>query len=166
MAQCLRQKGQAPLMTTPSRILLFFFSLSLLFQRCDCKRLCTNAMPEFNFVNFDSTDLNAIILEGYNNDGTYTRLLDKRIYSNKPIPGPDTFQMTGNVIYPDVYYDYILTIPAVNKSWRIRGISLHHESNNVGTCTGGMTYYLNDSLIVIPGNYTMANMPAIINILK
>ncbi len=140
---------------------------SLLMAKCSCEHLCTNAIPEINFVNFDSTELHAVIVGEYNNNGKFDGLVNTKVYSTSLMPGPDTFSFSDNKIIVGGFNDYMVTVPAINKTWRIRGINIHHDGTKTKEqCTGGMTYYVDDTIHYVPINTMAANQPGLINITK
>ncbi len=137
----------------------------LLLENCTCARICSNAMPVVAFVNFDSTQLDVVIVKTYNKDGTFSHLVDTKVYTSNYMPPANTFNIVEDKIYDiGAFNDYIIEVPAAGKVCRIKGINLHHDRLKTATCTSGMTYYINDSMKVIPLNTTTANMPGTINI--
>lgn len=146
-------------------LLLLVLISGLLLENCTCTRLCSNAMPTVNFVNFDSVQLDMVIVKVYYKDGTFGHLTDTKVYTSKALPPANTFSLVGKSIYDiDAFSDYIIEVPAISKAWRIKGITLHHDRLKTATCTSGMTYYLNDTMKEIAINTATANMPGPINI--
>ena len=144
---------------------LFALCSSSLFLNCNCgKRLCNNAIPVANFINFDSASLHTVIINEYSNDGKFDHLLDTRIYSNAVENGVDTLQFGGNTIMLGFFTDYSIQVPAVNKTWYIRNITSQYTHLNVSACTSGMTYYLNDTLHTVSPNSLLGNQTANIDI--
>jgi len=149
----------------PFTSILTFFCCCIVFANCDCKRLCTNAIPVINFINFDSSELHIVVLKAYNNDGKFDQLQSVQVYSNIIEHGTDTIFFNNNsTIVLSFFTDYTVVIPAVNKTWYIRNISSHNDKMNANACTTGMTYYLNDTIHTIVPNSLMANQAGNINI--
>ena len=141
---------------------------SFLLLNCNCgQRLCTNAIPVINFVNFDSASLHVVVLKAYSNDGKFDNLQHTQVYSNTIENGIDTIPFNNsNTIILDFFTDYTLEIPAINKTWHIKNITSHYDKLNASNCTGGMTYYLNDTIYTIAANPLNSNGPGYINISK
>lgn len=133
----------------------YFFLLFIVFgtflSNCNCKRLCTNPAPQLCFINFDSSQLNVIIVKSTNQTGQPNQLQETKVYTNKSMPGPDTLQTYKNRIFLDnaITTNYIIEVPAVGKSWSIRNITMHPDKMDVTACTSGISYYLNDTLITM-----------------
>ncbi len=144
---------------------LIVFSGSTLLLNCDCnKRLCTNAFPTARFVNFDSASLHAVIVKAYTNDGKFDQLQSTTVYTNAAEAGPDTSQIGNNTLLLNFFTDYAIEIPALSKTWSIRGISSHYDKINTAACTAGMSYYLNDTLHTIAPNAMVSNLVGYIDI--
>ncbi len=142
---------------------------SLLLVKCSCGigHLCSNPIPEISFLNFDSSRLKAVIIKEYINDGKYDHLTDSKVYSNALLPGPDTLQLYENSLVADGFSDYMITVPAVNKTWYLKGISFHPVHNKQASqCTSGMSWYLNDTLHQLPANIAGSSLPASIDIYR
>ena len=138
---------------------------STLLLNCDCnKRLCTNAIPAARLVNFDSASLHAVIVKGYDNDGKFDHLLSTNVYTNAAVAGADTLQIGDATLLLSYYTDYTIEIPALSKTWAIRGISSHNDKINTAACTAGMSYYLNDTLHTIAPNAMVSNLVGYIDI--
>lgn len=146
---------------------LFFFFSCVLVARCTCTHICSNAIPEANFVNFDSSELHGIIVNEYYQGGTFDKLKGTKIYTNAAMPGPDTLQLYQNSIILDGFTDYIIAIPDAGKTWFIKALTLRRDSKKEDIqCTSGISYYLNDTLHVIAPDYTKMSQPAVITLSK
>ena len=146
---------------------LIICAASTLLLNCDCnKRLCTNAYPVARFVNFDSASLHVVILKSYANDGKFDQLQRTQVYSISVENGVDTIYLNNNTITLDFFTDFTLELPSANKTWYIRNITSHYDKMAGATaCTGGMTYYLNDTVYTIAPNGILANQPGYIDII-
>jgi hypothetical protein len=145
-------------------LLLVIFS-SMILANCDCKHVCNNHTPELNFVNFDSTDLHTVIIKSFLNNGSFDHLLETKVYSNVPAPQFDTMPFVNNRIYLAGLVDYIIEIPAVNRTYTIKKLQIINERSNVSGCTGGMSWMMNDSFYSIRPT-SMPNSPGLIDITK
>ena len=145
-------------------ILSFLFGC-IMFANCDCKRVCTNAIPVVSFTNFDSVQLHVVVLKAYGNDGKFDQLQSVQVYSNIIEHGVDTIFFNNNsTIILNFFTDYTVEIPSVNKTWYIRNVSSHYDKMQANACTAGMTYYLNDTMHTIAPNNLMANQAGYIDI--
>jgi hypothetical protein len=152
----------------PSRFFtLFVIAGGLLLAKCDCTHRCTNTIPELNFVNFDSSELHAVIVQEYEQNGRFDRMWTSHVYTNAVFPGPDTFQLADNKIVIGGNTDYVITVPATGKTWTITELNLHYDHLKENTqCTSGMSYRLNDSTYtthMVPG---ATDVPTLINLNK
>ena len=146
-------------------LIFVFLCGSIMFANCNCKRLCTNAIPVVKFANIDSTDLHVVVLKAYSNDGKFDNLQATQVYSGTIEHGTDTILFNNdNTIILGFFTDYSVEIPSINKTWYIKNISAHNDKMNASTCTGGMTYYLNDTMYTIAPNSILENQPGYINI--
>src|SRR4051812_24398534 len=113
---------------TISFILAILLASTLLLN-CDCKHLCTSPSPRANFVNFDSTALNAVVVKQYNNNGQFNDLQHTTVYSsmvfnNTHMPGPDTSHLDAAGINLEYFTDYVIEVPAAGKKWYIKSLSV------------------------------------------
>ncbi len=145
--------------------LMLLFS-SMILANCDCKHLCTNPMPEINFVNFDNSDLHAVVVSQYLQTGKFDHLVTTSVYTNSATPGRDTLQIVDTKISLDAFSDYIVEVRSVGRTWHITGMKFNTIKSTDRNCSGGMSYYVNDTLGEIPANYSVSNNQAVINITK
>ncbi len=64
---------------------------------------------------------------------------NKRLYL--PNNGVDTYD-----------YDWIVTLHPSGKTYAIRGVSHQSSTSTTSDCTNTVTYYVNDSLVTVPGD--------------
>ena len=112
--------------------------------------------------NFDSTVLDTVIVKSYDQTGVpFTTLADSQTYSSTVQPAYSNYNnhMDSDRVYLDFSHDYIIQIPGNGRSWHISKINLiATEMANTTNCTGGMSYYVNDTLYsVLPNSVTSYN---------
>jgi hypothetical protein len=139
---------------------------SMILANCDCKHVCTNPIPEINFVNFDNSDLQAVLVSEYSQTGNFDHLIASNVYTNAATPGRDTLQIVDTKISLNYFSDYILEVRSVGRSWHIRGMNSVSLKSKDRNCSAGLTYYLNDTLGEVPASYSVSNNQAVINITK
>jgi len=147
-------------------LVLFILTSSVILTNCSCGHVCTNAVPVLDFVNFDYTDLNIVLVSEYTKTGSFSQLMDTKVYTNGSSSNADTLQIGSDEILINSTSDYIITIPAVNMTWYLKNINIHADKMQASSCTGGMDFYLNDSLHTIFSNNSAANLPGLIKIYK
>ncbi len=121
-----------------------------------CKHYChTNPFPVLKFTNFDSSDLNTIIITSHNtSEGGPTLLPVERvnIYTSRAnVYGPDTMTVlpkdsSGAFSIPlDFNTVATIFIPSTGRTYNLRGYAIQRESWESVNCTNAMNYYLNDT---------------------
>ena len=139
-------------------VVLFLFG-SMLLSDCSCKHVCSQAIPMLDLSNFDSTTLDTVIVKMYEQTGVpFTKLDDSETYSSTVQPPYSNYNnhMDSDRVFLDFTHDYVIQIPANGRSWYIKNINLiATEMENTTSCTGGMSYYLNDTIhSVVPNSTT------------
>jgi hypothetical protein len=98
-------------------------------QSC-CKVYCVKEELPLRFINFDSDELDSVLLIRYKGNNQFDIKLDS-FYEPMPryAPGavlPDT--LTGSVYEKDVDSDWEIKVVSVNRSYKINDIKYHKQS--------------------------------------
>ncbi len=120
-----------------------------------CKHYChSNPFPVLKFTNFDSSDLNTIIISSHNiYEGGPTVLPAEHIavYTTRSrVYSSDTMSLqpkdsTGAYSIPlDFNTVATISIPSTGKSYNFRGYAIGRETWESVHCTNSMNYYLDD----------------------
>ena len=155
------------------RKFLLLSAMALCVCGTSCKHYCvSNPIPMMRFVNFDSADLNTVIISTHEvPPGTQMPAVVTQIYSSRPNPLGDTISLRSddtahlNSVYLNYNTEAIITIPATGKVYNVTRFSVHHDQWESVHCTNSATYYMNDSIRNIPMQPAL-NMVAFIPIVK
>lgn len=127
-----------------------------------CKHYChNNPSPALVFVNFDSSDLNTVVVKSHNTTYACPTCLpveQTSIYTSRQTFSYDTINLSGSylpttaryVIPLDFNTDASIFIPATGKTYYFRGYKFNRDSWESTNCTNSMSYYLNDTLHTQP----------------
>lgn len=121
-----------------------------------CKHYChSNPFPVLKFTNFDSADLNTIIVTSHNtSEGgpTVLPVVHVDIYTTRTrLSGPDTMTLPPKdtagayTIALDFNTVASIFIPSTGRTYNLRGYAIQRESWESVNCTNAMNYYLNDT---------------------
>lgn len=147
----------------------------LLFSLASCWRTvqCSNISQQLEFIGFDSTELNSVILYKYQTGNTFSQLVDSvdigtNNYRWDYYNGgyfPDSLIITPSMVHKpydtlltiNSFYDWKIYVPATGKKYFISDLSYDQQSKRIKIgyetfykgCFNNTTYYLNDTLYVL-----------------
>ena len=135
--------------------LLAILSCSFWFS---CKSHCLyNAIPYIRLMNFDTTDLKAVILTTFTPNTGFKDTILRQIWSTRPrikIDDTNLFDPLGNVEQKtmELYFatDAIVEVPSIGKVYHIRNVTQNKDKLLDANCTNSWSYYLNDTLHTMP----------------
>jgi hypothetical protein len=120
-----------------------------------CKHHCaSNPYPIIKFVNFDSADLNTVIVTTTASEGP--RSAQTAIYTSRKTGSADTQTlvsadtMLNNKIPIGFFTDANVTILSLGRTYTIRGVSAGKDTWKDVYCTNSLKYTLNDTVHVQP----------------
>ncbi len=139
-----------------------FVLLALLTWACwgSCRsssRCLYNAEPYVRLMNFDSTEMRAVIITTFTPGTGFKDTVLRRIYSTRPrIKTDDTnaFEPLAGIDKKtiELYYhlDAIVEMPRAGRVYYIRDVKQNQDKRWDARCTNSWSYYVNDTLHTMP----------------
>lgn len=123
--------------TLEMRAFLLLFGLAILgFTSCGPRRPCTNEKAALSFTNFDSTQIDSIVIVRFDRNSGYTNPLDSTLISKTTA----AYTTTAGITYVNAYkenvmtkeYDWIISVPATGKRVKFHVVSTENATQKCG----------------------------------
>ena len=120
---------------------------------CCTKKYCEDNMYGITFYNFDSTDVDTIIISKYSSGSNFSNFIDSNIYSGYKSILDTTYSVFLGTL--NVEYDYLIKFPGISENYKITDFKLtRYPCNSCFPYTPKDEYHSSISEFKINGKIT------------